>query len=361
MSVALLLQFAKRLTDGLLVTPEQVPRGLACKCICPGCENPVQARQGTEKVWHFAHTKAEAWAGAYEISVHELAKQLIRERKELLLPALEVLVSARGAGGENMIEQEVVFESKHVHLDDCKVGRRLDEITPDISGIRKGRQILVEVTVFHRLMPEKRQRLIDTGLASFEIDLGIFKTRQASRALVEEAVFRQPRNRRWIYHPRMTDVEAALRARLEKRLEESRLAWEQSEDKRKAQEAECSKIRETPAARGANIPNQFRSHSTIRETAVRPVGEIGWKASFPAPERWQPARKAFCVWLGLPATQVDDVMSHITRSSHLATTNPVELSTQWSEALGFPSLEIVRYFREAGYTQDYDAEVPFIR
>ena len=116
------------------------------------------------------------------------------------------------------------------------------------------------------------------------------------------------------------------------------------------------KNRETPAARGDIIPNRFRSHSAIRETAVRPAGEIGWKASFPAPERWQPARKAFCVRLGLPATQVDDVMNHITTRSQLATTNPVELSTQWSEALGVPSLEIVRYFREAGYTQDYDAD-----
>ncbi|WP_294268000.1 competence protein CoiA family protein [Propionivibrio sp.] len=357
MTVALLLPFAKRLSDGLLVTPEEVPRGLACKCICPGCENPVQARQGTEKVWHFAHTKAEACAGAYEISVHELAKQLIRERKELLLPALEVVVSARGASGENLIEQEVVFESRFVRLDDCKVGQRLDEITPDISGSRKGRRILVEVTVFHRLMPEKRQRLIDTGLASFEIDLGIFKTRQASRDLVEEAVFRQAGNRRWIYHPRMTDVEAALRARLEKRLEESRIAWEQTEDKRKAQEAEWLKNREALAVRGDIIPSQFRIHSPIRETALQPVSEIGWKASFPAPERWQPARKAFCVRHALPVTQVDDVMNNISKRSHLATTNPVELSTQWSEALGVSSLEIIRYFREAGYTQDYDVDL----
>lgn len=356
MTVALLLPFAKRLSDGVLVTPEEAPRGLACKCICPGCENPVQARQGTEKVWHFAHTKAETCAGAYEISVHELAKQLIRERKELLLPALEVVVSARGDRGEILIEQEIVFESSFVHLDDCKVGRRLDEITPDLCGSRKGRQILVEVTVFHRLMPEKRQRLIDTGLASFEIDLSIFKTQQASRALVEEAVFRKPANRRWIYHPRMIDVEADLRGRLEKRLEESRVAWELSEAKRKAQEAEWSKNREALAPRSNVIPNQFRIHSTIRETALRPVGEMGWKASFPAPERWQPARKAFCTRLGLLEPRVDDVMNNMTKRSHLATTSPVELSKQWSEALGVSTVEIIRYFREAGYTQDYDAD-----
>ena len=348
MTVALLLPFAKRLSDGVLVTPEEVPRGLACKCICPGCETPVQARQGTEKVWHFAHAKAESCVGAYEISVHELAKQLIREYKELLLPALEVVVSTRGDRGEILIEQEVVFEGKSVRLDYCKVGRRLDEFTPDLCGSRKGRQILVEVTVFHRLMPEKRQRLIDTGLASFEIDLSIFKTQQASRALVEEAVFRNPANRRWIYHPRTTDVEAALRGRLEERLEELRIAWEQSEVKRKAQEAEWLKSREALASRGNVIPNQSRIHSTIRETASQPVSEIGWKASFPAPERWQPARKAFCVRLELPEPQVDDVMSSMTKRSHLAVTNPVELSRQWSDALGVSAVEIVRYFREAG-------------
>ena len=353
MATALLLPFAKRLSDGMLVTPEEVPRGLACNCICPGCEHPVQARQGTEKVWHFAHARAEACDGAYRISVHELAKQLIRERKELLLPALKVVVSVRGAGGENFVEQEVVFESKHVRLDDCKAGRRLDEITPDISGSRKGRQILVEVTVFHRLMPEKRQLLIDTGLPSFEIDLSIFKTQQASRELVEDAIFRQPGNRRWIYHPKMTEVEATLRARLGPLLQESRAAWEQLEAKRKAQEAEWEKKREALAAAHENtLPTPFRPYSVIHEPVLRPVSELEWRASFPSPELWQPARKDFCARLGLPESQVDAVMSTMTRRSHLATTNPVKLSREWSEALGVPEAEIFQYFREAGYTHD---------
>ena len=268
MTSALLLPFAKRLSDGALVTPEDVPRGLACNCICPGCENPVQARQGTEKVWHFAHAKAEACTGAYEVSVHELAKQLIRERKVLLLPALEVVVSVRGDHGEAFSEQEAVFDSKLVRLDECSVAPRLDEITPDVCGIRKDRRILVEITVFHRLMPEKRQRLIDTGSASFEIDLGEFKTRQASRALVEEAVFGQLANRRWIYHPKMAAVEATLRDRLDKRLEEIRIAREQSALKRKAQEAERSKKRDDLAARADAIPKWFEVRHLVRESAI---------------------------------------------------------------------------------------------
>jgi len=352
MTAALLLPFAKRLSDGLLVTPEEVPRGLACNCICPGCEHPVQARQGTEKVWHFAHAKVEACDGAYGISVHELAKQLIRERKELLLPVLEMVVSARGAGGENFVEREVALESKYVHLDDCKAGRRLDEITPDISGSRNGRRILVEITVFHRLMPEKQQRLIDTGLPSFEIDLGIFKTQQASRELVEDAIFKQAANRRWIFHPKMVEVEANLRCRLEVRLQEAKAAWEQVEAKRKAQEAEWEKNREVLAARGNTLLSRSRTHDVSHETILRPVSELGWKASFPSVERWQPVRKAFCVRLGLLEPHVDAVMSTMTKRSHLATTNPAELSKKWSEALGVPVAEIFQYFRDAGYTQD---------
>ena len=354
MTGVLLLPFAKQLCDGMLVTPEDVPRGLACKCICPGCKSPVQARLGTEKVWHFAHTKANACAGAYEISVHELAKQIICEQKQLLLPALEVLASARGCRGEVLIEQEVVFESKFVRLDDCEIGRQIDEITPDLCGTRKGRRILVEITVFHRLNPEKRQRFIDTGLPSFEIDLSIFKIQQASRALVEEAVFTQAGNRQWIFHPGGADVEAALRGRLQKRLEESRIAWEQSEVNRKAREAEWSKNREALASRC--IQNHSRIGSLTPETALRPASDIGWKASFPALERWQPARKAFCVRLGLSEPKVDEVMSKMTKRSHLATTTPVELSNKWAEALGVSNVEIFRYFCEAGYTHDYDAD-----
>lgn len=112
--------------------------------------------------------------------------------------------------------------------------------------------------------------------------------------------------------------------------------------KRKAQEAERSKNQEALAARRKVNSNYSGIHSPIREPALQPLSEIGWKASFPAPERWQPARKAFCVRLALPETQVDDVMNHITKRSHLATTDPVELSTKWSMALGVSSLEIFR-------------------
>lgn len=75
------MPFAKRISDGRCVSAEEVPRGLDCNCVCPECGHPVQARQGTERAWHFSHAKAGDCADAYEKSVHETAKQLLRERK----------------------------------------------------------------------------------------------------------------------------------------------------------------------------------------------------------------------------------------------------------------------------------------
>lgn len=215
MSATLLLPFAKRLPDEQFVSPEEVPRGQACNCVCPGCEHPVVAKQGTEKAWHFAHAKASDCANAYEKSVHELAKQLLRERKLLRVPAFSVKQTAWDAFGTPISAEEVVFDSKLVNLDTCVAGKALGEVTPDLVGAVGERVILVEITVFHRLMPEKKDRLLLTGNAVVEIDLGLFKSVQASRERLEYELFDNTRNRRWIFHPRENEVTARLQIQLQ--------------------------------------------------------------------------------------------------------------------------------------------------
>lgn len=43
------------LKDGILVHVDSVERGLACGCLCPACNNAVQARQGQRNSHHFSH------------------------------------------------------------------------------------------------------------------------------------------------------------------------------------------------------------------------------------------------------------------------------------------------------------------
>ena len=218
---ALLLPFAQRRSDGVLVSPDEVPRGIACACICPGCTVDVIARQGTEREWHFAHAKGTTCAQGYEISIHELAKQLLRLRKQLLLPSLIVRVNAIDAYGSDLTEQRSVFKSRVVTLDSCKVGQLISGVHVDAVGIREGRTVLVEISVFHRLMPAKQQRIIETGFPSFQINLNQFKTRQATRALLEKALFEDESIRQWIYHPKQQETLIELQAKLNARIQES--------------------------------------------------------------------------------------------------------------------------------------------
>lgn len=345
MSVALLLPFAKRLSDDRLVGPDEVSRGQACNCVCPGCEHPVIAKQGTEKVWHFAHTKASDCANAYEKSVHELAKQLLREQKVILVPKLIVAVSARDAFGRSIHEQETVFESRPVRLDSCVCGKPLGGVTPDVFGTTKGREVLVEITVFHRLMPGKRDRLLEAGKASFEIDLSLFKTVQATRKQLEQELFENQNNRRWIFHPRQAEVAARLEKTLQDKVAQSKIefiAYQEQQAKIRADEA---RIKAERAAQLAWQPDQDGT------TLGSPYG-LEWRASFPPPERWMPARASFSGRHRLSRERVDEVMSEYSKRSHLANTSPQALAANWAVALEVSATEIYRYFQEAGYTID---------
>ncbi len=358
MSSALLLPFAKRRPDEQFVSPDEVPRGLACNCVCPGCEHPVVAKQGTEKAWHFAHAKASDCANAYEKSVHELAKQLLRERKLLRVPAFAVKQTAWDAFGTLITAEEIVFESKLVNLDTCVAGKVLGEVSPDLVGAVGDREILVEITVFHRLMPEKKGRLLQTGKAVVEIDLGVFKSLQASRELLEYELFGNTLNRRWIYHTRQDEVAARLRTQLQAQIDESRVRFEEHQKLKAEREAnEAHRKAELAAVLATQVAavHQFEATNWWQQKCYSmPVSDdrLEWRASFPAQERWELAREAFCTRFNLDRDHVGEVMGAYSKRSHLANTTPQKLAAEWATDLGVSDGDVCQYFREAGYTLD---------
>lgn len=334
----LLLPFAQRIADGQVVSPEEVPRGLACDCVCPGCQHPVQAKHGTERVWHFAHAKASECVGAYDKSVHEAAKQMLRTRKELPLPPLIVTVQATDAFGRRLEESATVFEAKHVALETCRANQVVVDVTPDLVGTLRDRQILIAVTVFHRLMPEKQERLVKTGLAVLEIDLSAFKTKQATRRSLEAALFSRVDNRRWVYHPAEVKVKEALEEKLLQRL----------------QKIEAQRTEEEKAALAARASMRAQLDALVFRSAVAPqtpaIRGPMWRAGFPPEAQWAPAREAFCSRHNLSQVAVEGVMGTISKRSELARTTPADLAEAWGRALGVSTEAVLRYFEEAGHT-----------
>ena len=47
--------FVAEASDGRLLHIDDVPSGLACDCICPGCSRPLVAKKGRLQAHHFAH------------------------------------------------------------------------------------------------------------------------------------------------------------------------------------------------------------------------------------------------------------------------------------------------------------------
>ena len=84
------IPFGLRESDGAIIDVYAVQRG--CGCICPSCQTPLIARQGEEKVWHFAHASRNVYDRTVQecdfsfcVSVRFMARQLIGLPRGLLL------------------------------------------------------------------------------------------------------------------------------------------------------------------------------------------------------------------------------------------------------------------------------------
>lgn len=338
---SLLLPFAIRLSDRQLVTAADVQRGAACGCICPGCQSPLLARQGTEREWHFAHVHATDCADGYEKSVHELAKQRIQQQKLLLLPAIQASALGWDVYGRLVEKNQSVMDAKTVQLDDCKKNHLHGEVTPDLTGWRKDREILVEITVFHRLMPDKQSRLIETGVPTIEIDLSVFKTQQATLERLDAELFENPSNRRWIWHPKLEEAKATVQAEVDAQIQAVETEWE-------ARERSRPEPIHQPDSRINPIWHQARDvvESPTQATAI---DGRRWRAGLPLNEQIQTATAALVMRTGISPDKVLALTGALTSRGMLVDISPTELAARWSKILGVADQEMALFLVEADY------------
>lgn len=284
----------------------------------------------------------------YQKSVHELAKQLLRDRKELLVPTLEAMVSTTDAYGRRLEERKLVFESKSVLLDECRTTVKLGDVTADVLGRLKDHEVLVEVTVFHRLMPDKEARLVATGVPSLEIDLSVFKTVQATRKLIEEALFEYGSNRRWLFHPKHAAAETAARERLQQRVA---AVQEQYETALREREAKLRESRPLNHARceDSPVPRVGVPYGGQQLSSGSASGPI-WRAGFPYEGDIRRAQVALTKRTGKSLIDVKRVTEQASKREHLQAMSPAELAAKWAEQLGVAPHEVLRYFEDAFYT-----------
>jgi Competence protein CoiA-like family len=84
----LLLPFGERVADGRMVRPTEVANGLACDCVCAKCRRRLIARLGAIVQAHFAHEADVECSGAFESSMHAMAKEIISDARMVRTPVI---------------------------------------------------------------------------------------------------------------------------------------------------------------------------------------------------------------------------------------------------------------------------------
>ena len=143
------------LSNGKLVSVEDVPAGLKCDCFCPACGEQLVAKKGQKMTHHFAHKAGTNCAFGYQTSLHLLAK--------------------------------------------------------DIAVYAGGKKFFVEIYVTHAVDEEKLSKLKQAGISTIEIDLSK-ADRYIQAADLSEVLLGNSENKKWIFN---TQVDKCYQAFLQ--------------------------------------------------------------------------------------------------------------------------------------------------
>lgn len=186
--------------DGRLVYVDHVPRGLACDGRCPKCGERLIARQGIQKVHSFAHESGTECATAPETALHRIAKQLLAEGLQLVLPEWRVVQGFR---------EQVVWKSATHSFDTASLETRVGDVVPDVVLMKDDRRLLVEIHVTHECDEAKIAKLRSSGDSAIEIRLSHLPY-DAPPDVVRDAVL-STAPRKWLANSKLQVKEDEIR------------------------------------------------------------------------------------------------------------------------------------------------------
>jgi hypothetical protein len=182
-----------RHTDGEIIHISRATRGRACNCVCPACNGVVVARKGALKAHHFAHKNLTNCSTGPETAVHELAKQVVAYRRQMLVP------QKIAAGAQEPISFE---DARSIDFDEASIEDQSHEaLIPDVLLRLGPHKLAIEIYVTHRCPPEKIEKYRAHRLAALEIDLSALPRDALPEMIAAATLSGAPRH--WLYHPRI--------------------------------------------------------------------------------------------------------------------------------------------------------------
>lgn len=217
---------------GALKMVGDVPRGAACACFCPVCGAPLVAKQGTEKVWHFAHEasqeKPECKTGAINMLRRLAIEHLTQKQDWALPPILRTVYSSTGFNrlqGTIEVNDTLVGDwqwlppksaSDPIATSHLETGARVDlYVVVEGEGLQLGPDKAAAALVFQVLVPPLQYR---RTLAAAETYLkGTSTMRWVLHPGAEAATLRKQRELDAAYRAQQEQFHAAQAAQAGKR------------------------------------------------------------------------------------------------------------------------------------------------
>ncbi|WP_334147172.1 hypothetical protein [Hyphomicrobium sp.] len=206
--------FVAEAANGRLLHIDEVPSGLACNCVCPGCGRRMVAKKGeVQRTHHFAHHAQQdgrSCVSAGETALHKFAKRILDERLEIALPAQVV---------EEQRDSEVVVRAEKRTFDRAILETKDGQIVPDVVLLLRERRLIVEFKVTHPCDAQKIARIRAMDVGAIEIDLSQYRDHKLSE-IGDQILYDAPRI--WLHNPREREARARLEQRALQRAEKKR-------------------------------------------------------------------------------------------------------------------------------------------
>lgn len=208
----------------------KVENGASCGCICPGCKQPLIARnKGLVREHHFAHSGDLLCHGAYETALHLLAKQVFAKSRAIYLPNYYWNYDHKSNHSRfpfpPEFKREIIFETvtleQNITWDE-------NQVRPDAVGRINGKEVHIEFANSHFIENLKHEKLKSLGVSCIEVDLAGLPLDEIAilerLTTVSEWVY-------WIINPKMDQLFRQHKKRLEeqKKLEQQWHTWEENQ------------------------------------------------------------------------------------------------------------------------------------
>ena len=187
------------LRDGLLVSVNDVERGLQKNVVCPSCQIPLVARKGRRKIHHFAHHNGADCPTGLQTVLHMRAKDIIAEAKSIFVPEHSIIIPARQSAFN-------IIKSQKVMLSEVWLEKRLDRIIPDVLARTSGIELLIEIRVSHAVEESKLDLIKSMNLRAIEVNLSDFHAKGYNDDILRERLIEQHVCKKWLSSPKINHV-----------------------------------------------------------------------------------------------------------------------------------------------------------